>query len=171
MNFFFFVVDGLFRLYFTKVKLGTPPMEFTVQIDTGSDILWVNCNSCNGCPRSSGLGVRVFLFIFSFGSFELPHDLHVEILILVYPVQIQLNFFDASSSSSSSLVSCSDPICNSAFQTTATQCLTQSNQCSYTFQYGDGSGTSGYYVSESMYFDMVMGHSMIANSSASVVFG
>uniref|UniRef100_A0A9I9CWH3 Peptidase A1 domain-containing protein n=1 Tax=Cucumis melo TaxID=3656 RepID=A0A9I9CWH3_CUCME len=140
-----FSVEGssdplLVGLYFTKVKLGTPPMEFTVQIDTGSDILWVNCNSCNGCPRSSGLG-------------------------------IQLNFFDASSSSSSSLVSCSDPICNSAFQTTATQCLTQSNQCSYTFQYGDGSGTSGYYVSESMYFDMVMGHSMIANSSASVVFG
>ncbi|XP_022932566.1 aspartic proteinase-like protein 2 isoform X1 [Cucurbita moschata] len=140
-----FSVEGssdplLVGLYFTKVKLGTPPKEFTVQIDTGSDILWVNCNSCNGCPRASGLG-------------------------------IQLNFFDASNSSSSSLVSCSDPICNSAFQTTATQCLSQTNQCSYTFQYGDGSGTSGYYVSESMYFDMVMGHSMIANSSATVVFG
>ncbi|KAG6580648.1 Polyadenylate-binding protein 7, partial [Cucurbita argyrosperma subsp. sororia] len=140
-----FSVEGssdplLIGLYFTKVKLGTPPREFSVQIDTGSDILWVNCNSCNGCPTSSGLG-------------------------------IQLNFFDASISSSSSLISCSDPICNSAFQTTATQCLSQSKQCSYTFQYGDGSGTSGYYVSESMYFDMVMGPSMIVNSSATVVFG
>ncbi|KAG7017404.1 Polyadenylate-binding protein 7, partial [Cucurbita argyrosperma subsp. argyrosperma] len=171
-----FSVEGssdplLIGLYFTKVKLGTPPREFSVQIDTGSDILWVNCNSCNGCPTSSGLGVRVFLFTSSLASVKLPYGLHARVLILVYPVQIQLNFFDASISSSSSLISCSDPICNSAFQTTATQCLSQSKQCSYTFQYGDGSGTSGYYVSESMYFDMVMGPSMIVNSSATVVFG
>lgn len=45
------------RLYFTKVKLGSPPTEFNVQIDTGSDILWVTCGSCSNCPRSSGLGV------------------------------------------------------------------------------------------------------------------
>lgn len=45
------------RLYFTKVKLGSPPTEFNVQIDTGSDILWVTCSSCSNCPRSSGLGV------------------------------------------------------------------------------------------------------------------
>lgn len=50
------------RLYFTKVKLGSPPREFNVQIDTGSDILWVNCNSCSDCPQSSGLGVRFCLF-------------------------------------------------------------------------------------------------------------
>ena len=47
----------LVRLYFTKVKLGSPPTEFNVQIDTGSDILWVTCGSCSNCPRSSGLGV------------------------------------------------------------------------------------------------------------------
>ena len=48
----------LLRLYFTKVKLGSPPREFNVQIDTGSDVLWVCCNSCNNCPRTSGLGVN-----------------------------------------------------------------------------------------------------------------
>jgi hypothetical protein len=30
-----------FRLYYTSVKLGTPPSEYNVQIDTGSDVLWV----------------------------------------------------------------------------------------------------------------------------------
>jgi hypothetical protein len=50
----------LFRLYTTKVKIGSPPKEFNVQIDTGSDILWVNCNTCSNCPRSSGLGVSIF---------------------------------------------------------------------------------------------------------------
>ena len=85
-------------------------------------------------------------------------------------VQIQLSLFDTASSSSARLVSCSDPMCSSEFQTTATQC-SQSNLCSYSFQYEDGSGTSGYYVSDMLYFDAVLGQSLIANSSALIVFG
>ncbi|XP_050227718.1 aspartic proteinase 36 isoform X2 [Mercurialis annua] len=130
----------LVGLYFTRVKLGTPPREFNVQIDTGSDVLWVTCSTCSNCPKTSGLGV-------------------------------QLNNFDTTSSSTAGLVPCSHPICTSQFQTTATQCPPQSNQCSYAFQYGDGSGTSGFYVSDTFYFDAVLGESMTANSSAAVVFG
>ncbi|XP_020538206.1 aspartic proteinase 39 isoform X2 [Jatropha curcas] len=127
-------------LYFTKVKLGSPPREFNVQIDTGSDVLWVSCSSCSNCPQSSGLGV-------------------------------QLNYYDAASSTTALPVPCSHPICTSEMQTTATQCSPQSNQCSYSFQYGDGSGTTGYYVSDTFYFDAVLGESLIANSSAAIVFG
>ncbi|ONH96349.1 hypothetical protein PRUPE_7G122500 [Prunus persica] len=127
-------------LYFTKVKLGSPPKEFNVQIDTGSDILWITCNSCSDCPQSSGLG-------------------------------IELNLYDSASSSTAGLIPCSDPMCTSSFQTSSTECSRQSNQCSYTFQYGDGSGTTGYYVSDALYFDMILGQSYIANSSAFVVFG
>ncbi|KAI4364235.1 hypothetical protein MLD38_020356 [Melastoma candidum] len=130
----------LIGLYFTKVKLGSPPREFNVQIDTGSDILWVTCSSCSDCPQSSGLG-------------------------------IQLNLFDSASSSSAYLVSCTDPICASQIRTAATECSPQGNQCSYTFRYGDGSGTSGHYVSDALYFNMVFGESLIANSSAPIVFG
>ncbi|PNY04020.1 aspartic proteinase-like protein 2-like [Trifolium pratense] len=130
----------LVGLYFTKVKLGSPAKEFYVQIDTGSDILWLNCNTCNNCPQSSGLG-------------------------------IELNFFDTASSSTAALVSCSDPVCSYAVQTATSQCSSQVNQCSYTFKYGDGSGTSGYYVYDAMYFDVIMGQSVFSNSSANVVFG
>lgn len=31
--------------------------EFYVQIDTGSDVLWVTCSPCTGCPTTSGLNV------------------------------------------------------------------------------------------------------------------
>jgi len=86
-------------------------------------------------------------------------------------MQIQLNFFDSSSSSTAGLVHCSDPICTSAVQTTVTQCSPQTNQCSYTFQYEDGSGTSGYYVSDTLYFDAILGESLVVNSSALIVFG
>ncbi|XP_072080843.1 aspartic proteinase 36-like [Arachis hypogaea] len=68
------------------------------------------------------------------------------------------------------LVPCSDSICASEVQGAATEC-SQANQCSYTFQYGDGSGTTGYYVSDAVYFDMILGQSSLANSSATVVFG
>ena len=69
------------------------------------------------------------------------------------------------------LVPCSDPICTSDVQGAAAECSAQVNQCSYTFQYGDGSGTTGYYVSDAMYFDMILGQSSLANSSATIVFG
>ncbi|XP_071709715.1 aspartic proteinase 36 [Rutidosis leptorrhynchoides] len=126
-------------LYFTKVRLGSPPKEFNVQIDTGSDILWVTCSSCSNCPQSSGFGV-------------------------------ELNFYDAGTSSTASSVSCSDSICSSIVQTADASCL-EGNQCGYKFQYGDGSGTSGQYVTDLLYFDTIVGSSMIANSSASITFG
>ncbi|XP_074310686.1 aspartic proteinase 36-like [Silene latifolia] len=46
-------------LYFTKVKLGNPPQEYHVQVDTGSDVLWVNCVGCETCPKKSGLGITL----------------------------------------------------------------------------------------------------------------
>lgn len=133
-------IPSLVGLYFTRVQLGSPPKEYYVQIDTGSDVLWVSCSSCNGCPTASGL-------------------------------DIQLETFDPSSSSTASLVSCSDQRCALGAQTSDSACSRQSNQCSYTFQYGDGSGTSGFYVADLMHFDMVVGNSVISNTTAPVVFG
>ncbi|KAK8336191.1 hypothetical protein V6Z11_A09G104900 [Gossypium hirsutum] len=130
----------LVGLYYTKVQLGSPPREFHVQIDTGSDVLWIGCNSCNGCPQSSGL-------------------------------QIQLNLYDPGSSSTASLVSCSDQRCSAGLQSSDSGCSGQSNQCSYTFQYGDGSGTSGYYVADSLHFNSILEGSVITNSTAPIMFG
>lgn len=131
---------NLAGLYLTKVKLGSPPRVFNVQIDTGSDALWVNCNSCSGCPSSTQLG-------------------------------IDLNFFDPANSYTSSLISCSDTLCSSMVPTTSAQCSNENNQCGYSFRYGDGSGTSGYYLQDLFYFDTIMGTSLVENSSAPIVFG
>lgn len=127
-------------LYFTKVRLGSPPRDFNVQIDTGSDILWVACSSCTDCPRNSGLG-------------------------------IPLNFFDPAASSTVSSISCSDNICASIVQTESAECFGESNQCGYSFQYADQSGTAGYYVSDLLHFDSILGTSLVANSSAPIIFG
>uniref|UniRef100_M4EPJ7 Peptidase A1 domain-containing protein n=1 Tax=Brassica campestris TaxID=3711 RepID=M4EPJ7_BRACM len=128
----------LVGLYYTKVKLGTPPREFNVQIDTGSDVLWVACSSCNGCPKTSEL-------------------------------QIELSFFDPGTSSSASMVSCSDKRCSSNFESESG--CSPNNLCSYAFKYGDGSGTSGYYISDFVSFDTVITSTLAINSSAPFVFG
>ncbi|CAA0841105.1 Eukaryotic aspartyl protease family protein [Striga hermonthica] len=46
-------------LYFTKVTIGTPPVDYHVQVDTGSDILWVNCQNCERCPTKSDLKISL----------------------------------------------------------------------------------------------------------------
>uniref|UniRef100_A0A2N9GW36 Peptidase A1 domain-containing protein n=1 Tax=Fagus sylvatica TaxID=28930 RepID=A0A2N9GW36_FAGSY len=131
----------LVGLYYTKVQLGSPPKEFYVQIDTGSDVLWVQ-----------------------YAAMDFKNK------CLVF-LQIPLNLFDTGSSSTASLVSCSDRRCSVGVQSSDASCSSQNNQCSYAFQYGDGSGTSGYYVSDLLYFDTILGGSLTSNSSAQIVFG
>ncbi|KAG5582638.1 hypothetical protein H5410_053265 [Solanum commersonii] len=133
----------LVGFYYTKVKLGSPPREYNVQIDTGSDILWVTCGSCNNCPQTSGLGVDLISFILSLSSTSMTLRAH------------QLHLL--------SLVQTEGVLWMSA--------LAETNQCAYTFHYGDNSGTTGYYVSDLIYFDTVLGTSLTANSSSPIVFG
>ncbi|KAM0043565.1 putative nepenthesin [Helianthus debilis subsp. tardiflorus] len=49
-------------LYFTKIRIGTPPKDYHVQVDTGSDLLWVNCAGCQKCPKKSDLGISLALY-------------------------------------------------------------------------------------------------------------
>lgn len=49
-------------LYYTKVGIGSPPKDYYVQVDTGSDLLWVNCVECTECPKQSDLGIELTLY-------------------------------------------------------------------------------------------------------------
>lgn len=49
-------------LYFTKIQLGSPPKDYYVQVDTGSDLLWVNCVGCEKCPVQSKLGIKLSFY-------------------------------------------------------------------------------------------------------------
>ncbi|XP_022933920.1 aspartic proteinase-like protein 2 isoform X2 [Cucurbita moschata] len=46
----------------TGIGLGTPPNDYYVQVDTGSDVLWVNCMGCSNCPEKSDIDVELRLF-------------------------------------------------------------------------------------------------------------
>ncbi|GAU29746.1 hypothetical protein TSUD_392350 [Trifolium subterraneum] len=49
-------------LYFTKLGLGSPKKDYYVQVDTGSDLMWVNCIECSKCPRKSDIGMDLTLY-------------------------------------------------------------------------------------------------------------
>ncbi|XVF84417.1 hypothetical protein PTKIN_Ptkin17bG0035300 [Pterospermum kingtungense] len=53
--------DGL-GLYYAKIGIGTPAKDYYVQVDTGSDIMWVNCIQCQECPKRSSLGIDLTLY-------------------------------------------------------------------------------------------------------------
>ncbi|CAN6447510.1 unnamed protein product [Victoria cruziana] len=49
-------------LYYTELWIGSPPKHYFVQVDTGSDQLWVNCIQCRDCPKTSDLGLELTLY-------------------------------------------------------------------------------------------------------------
>ncbi|XP_062084130.1 aspartic proteinase 36-like [Humulus lupulus] len=49
-------------LYFARIGIGSPSTDYFVQVDTGSDILWVNCIGCEKCPKKSNLGIDLTLY-------------------------------------------------------------------------------------------------------------
>ncbi|XP_038678776.1 aspartic proteinase 39-like isoform X2 [Tripterygium wilfordii] len=53
--------DGV-GLYYAKIGIGTPSKDYYVQVDTGTDRIWVNCIHCKGCPTSSSLGIELTLY-------------------------------------------------------------------------------------------------------------
>ncbi|XP_027164273.1 aspartic proteinase-like protein 2 [Coffea eugenioides] len=46
-------------LYYAKIGIGTPSKDYYVQVDTGSDIMWVNCINCQQCPTRGYRGLEL----------------------------------------------------------------------------------------------------------------
>ncbi|XP_052206574.1 aspartic proteinase 36 [Diospyros lotus] len=49
-------------LYYAKIGIGTPPKDYYVQVDTGSDMMWVNCIQCEDCPKRGYNGLELTLY-------------------------------------------------------------------------------------------------------------
>ncbi|AQK70886.1 Eukaryotic aspartyl protease family protein [Zea mays] len=132
---------GVFQhsLYYTRIEIGSPPKGYYVQVDTGSDILWVNCIRCDGCPTRSGLG-------------------------------IELTQYDPAGSGTT--VGCEQEFCvaNSAGGVPPT-CPSTSSPCQFRITYGDGSTTTGFYVTDFVQYNQVSGNGQTTTSNASITFG
>ncbi|XP_066327362.1 aspartic proteinase 36-like [Miscanthus floridulus] len=126
-------------LYYTQIEIGSPPKGYYVQVDTGSDILWVNCIRCDGCPTRSGLG-------------------------------IELTQYDPAGSGTT--VGCDQEFCVANSPSgVPPACPSTSSPCQFRIAYGDGSSTTGFYVSDSVQYNQVSGNGQTTPSNASITFG
>ncbi|CAN1191105.1 Aspartic proteinase-like protein 1 [Linum perenne] len=108
-------------LHYTLIDMGTPHVSFLVAVDTGSDLLWVPCECLQCAPLSASY----------YGS--LDQD---------------LKEYSPSQSSSSKLLSCSDPLCE-----LGSKCKSPSQQCPYSVQYySENTSSSGLLVQDVLYF-------------------
>ncbi|KAJ0988977.1 hypothetical protein J5N97_007333 [Dioscorea zingiberensis] len=126
-------------LYFAQIGLGSPPKNYYVQVDTGSDILWVNCVTCQRCPKKSDIG-------------------------------IELTLFDPKGSSTAKYVTCDQSFCSSLYGGDIPGC-TPVLPCQYSVSYGDGSTSSGFYVTDIVQYSQVTGDHQTKPANASVTFG
>ncbi|KAL0390039.1 UNVERIFIED_CONTAM: Aspartic proteinase-like protein 2 [Sesamum calycinum] len=107
-------------------------------------------------------------FLFAYCFWKPTND--KEILRLSRILEIELQLFDPSNSSTASVISCSDRPCALGARSSDAACADHS-RCGYKFRYADGSGTSGYYVSDSVYLDTILGNQSMLNASAPIIFG
>jgi hypothetical protein len=88
-------------------------------------------------------------------------------------VQITLQFYDPSQSSTDKALACGDAACPIVSDGAGNGvCTTVDGEraCAYVTQYGDGSSTKGYFVSDVLTFQQV-GNSSNGNATASIYFG
>lgn len=97
--------------YFTRIGVGTPTSEQYMVLDTGSDVVWIQCEPCRECYSQSD------------------------------PI------FNPSFSASFSAVGCDSAVCS---QLEAYDC--HSGGCLYKQSYGDGSYSTGSFVTETLTF-------------------
>ncbi|CDY08031.1 BnaA09g18070D [Brassica napus] len=83
------------------------------------------------------------------------YDFHVFFIFKFSDLRLMccsLTYSDPGSSVTTTPISCSDQRCSWGVQSSNSGCSTQNNICAYTFQYGDGSCTSGFFVSDVLQF-------------------
>ncbi|KAG5582690.1 hypothetical protein H5410_053317, partial [Solanum commersonii] len=74
---------------------------------------------------------------------------------------VKLNCYDIGNSTTTTVISWSASMCE----------CTRAKQCSYTLNYVDESRTTSYFVSDVLHLDTILRTSLIASSSASIIFG
>lgn len=86
------------------------------------------------------------------------------------PAQFDLTLYDPKASSSGSAVSCEQGFCAATYGGKLPGCGTN-DPCEYKVMYGDGSSTTGFFVTDLLQFDQVTGDGQTQPGNGSVTFG
>ncbi|KAJ0099639.1 hypothetical protein Patl1_19765 [Pistacia atlantica] len=119
-------------MYFVEFKVGTPAQKFTLVVDTGSELTWVNCryNCGANCTTKGRLDKR--------------------------------RVFKGDFSSSFKTVPCFSQTCKIEFMNlfSLTRCPMPSTPCAYDFRYVDGSEAMGIFAKETVTLGLTNGRKL-----------
>ena len=87
-----------------------------------------------------------------------------------FSVQLDLTLYDPKASSTGSTVMCDQGFCAATFGGRLPKC-SANVPCEYSVTYGDGSSTTGFFVTDALQFDQVTGDGQTQPGNASVTFG
>lgn len=128
-------------LYWASIGLGTPSKTYKVQIDTGSDVLWVQCQPCQACASTSNLVTLATPFAPSKSSTSSVVSCTDAVCTELQSVQSTLG------------LGCSN--------------VDSDDRCYYRLLYGDGSATTGYAINDKIQYTSLSG----VASESSISFG
>ncbi|KAI3873226.1 hypothetical protein MKX03_024985 [Papaver bracteatum] len=128
-------------LYYTKLAIGTPPKDYFLHVDTGSNIFWVNCVNC-----------------FPFCAINTDID------------DLTLKRYNPKNSSTAGVVPCSDGFSTDNNKSPIPGC-SSGDVCGYDVGYGYGSGSDGYFVKDVIGYDQVSGDLQTTTRNSSIIFG
>ncbi|GLT98922.1 hypothetical protein SLE2022_163960 [Rubroshorea leprosula] len=116
--------------YFVSFKVGTPSQKFTLMVDTGSELTWMNCRyRCGKRCRENGRRIN------------------------------RRRVFWADLSSTFGPLPCSTWMCRVELMNlfSLTTCPTPLNPCNFDYRYIDGSSASGFFANETVTLDVTNG--------------
>jgi hypothetical protein len=86
-------------------------------------------------------------------------------------LQIELTLYDPAGSGSHSGVTCGQDFCVIANGGLPPTCPSASSPCGYSIAYGDGSSTTGFFVTDTLHYNQVSGNAQTALANTSITFG
>lgn len=120
------------------MNVGQPPRPYFLDIDTGSDLTWLQCDApCTKCtPVTFLLDV-----ILQFNGFENGAFIHSLVNISQAPHSLY--------KPKRNLITCLDPVCVSLHGTGNHKCQSPEEQCDYEVDYADHGSSLGVMVKDS----------------------
>lgn len=90
---------------------------------------------------------------------------------MVAPLQIELQLYDPAASGNSSAVTCGQEFCAASNGGVIPSCPGPATPCQYSITYGDGSSTTGFFVTDLLQYNQVSGDGQTGLANTSITFG
>lgn len=132
-----------------SLNVGRPPKLYDLDIDTGSDLTWLQCDApCTGCTKVTSLLFPVLQKFLGTVSEVISLEWYATHWFYCgQPRNLQYK-------PNNNLVHCEDPLCSAIRTSVNKPCKTPDDQCDYEVEYADQGSSLGVLVNDYFTFQL-----------------